>query len=122
MLKRARLEDQSLTTSDFIPISDDELLREALKWHRIGKKVAIATIVDVVGSASRDIGGVLIIDESGVFFGSVSAGCVEGEVIIAALNVIETGEPCLLEFGASEGIWQAGIPCGKIKVYVEPLK
>jgi hypothetical protein len=104
-----------------LELDGEELFQEALRWHRIGKKVAIATVVDVVGSASRPIGGLLIVDEGGIFLGSVSAGCVEGEVITAALDVIETSEPCLLEFGASEGVWEAGLPCGKIKVYVEPL-
>jgi hypothetical protein len=37
------------------------------------------------------------------------------------LDVIETSEPRLLEFGASEGVWEAGLPCGKIKVYVEAV-
>jgi xanthine dehydrogenase accessory factor len=121
MLRKVLPQDQSLTAPEPIPNSDDELLEEALRWHQGGKSVAIATVIGVSGSASRAVGSVLIVDENGAFLGSVSAGCVEAEVITAALNVIEMGLPCVLEFGATEGVWQAGIPCGKITVYVEPL-
>ena len=58
-----------------------------------------------------------------MFFGSASGGCVEGDVITAALDVIEDGAPRLLNFGgADEVAWRAGLPCGGgIGVYVQKL-
>lgn len=102
--------------------SDNPLL-EAEKWKKSGLGVAIATVVETWGSAPRPLGSNMVIDEVGRFFGSVSGGCVEGDVIAAAMDVIETGQPQMLEFGvAHEMAWRAGLACGgKIAVYVEPI-
>lgn len=64
----------------------------------------------------------LVVSEN-VFFGSVSGGCVEADVIVGALDVIEDGTPRRLRFGvADETAWQAGLPCGgTIEVFVERL-
>ena len=95
----------------------------AESWLQDGKEVAIATVVETWGSAPRPAGSHLVIDADGNFHGSVSGGCVEGAVIAEAADVIETGEPRMLEFGvADETAWQVGLSCGgRIKVYVERL-
>ena len=60
---------------------------------------------------------------SGLFFGSASGGCVEGDVITAALDVIEDGAPRLLNFGGGDEVaWRPGLPCGGgIGVHVQKL-
>jgi xanthine/CO dehydrogenase XdhC/CoxF family maturation factor len=65
-----------------------------------------------------------VIDHEGNFLGSVSGGCVEGAVVTEALEVIERGEPKMLEFGvADETAWKVGLSCGgTIRVYVEKVE
>ncbi len=101
--------------------SDEDILREAERWRREGRGVAIATVVETWGSAPRPTGSHLVVDGEGTFLGSVSGGCVEGAVITEAMDVIEDGRPRMLEFGvADETAWQAGLSCGgRIRVYVE---
>jgi xanthine/CO dehydrogenase XdhC/CoxF family maturation factor len=101
--------------------SDDDILATAATWREAGKRVALATVVETWGSAPRPIGSHLVIDEDGLFLGSVSGGCVEGDVIAQAMDVIETGQAATLEFGvADETAWRAGLSCGgRISVYVE---
>jgi xanthine/CO dehydrogenase XdhC/CoxF family maturation factor len=101
--------------------NEDDILRQAETWKRDGRGVAIATVVETWGSAPRPVGSHLVIDEEGNFVGSVSGGCVEGSVIADALDVIEGGEPRMLEFGvADETAWRVGLSCGgRIRVYVE---
>ena len=101
----------------------DELL-VAQNWFDEGKKVAIATVVATWGSAPRPSGSHLVMNEDGQFEGSVSGGCVEGAVISEAMEVMETGNSKLLEFGvADETAWEVGLSCGgKISVLVEPLE
>jgi len=96
-------------------------LEIAEEWMRAGREVAIATVVETWGSAPRPVGSHLVIDEDGNFEGSVSGGCVEGEVISQAVDVINTGEARMLEFGvADESAWRVGLSCGgRIRVYVE---
>ncbi len=103
--------------------TNSEILSEAQAWKQAGRGVAIATVVETWGSAPRPGGANLIIDHEGNFLGSVSGGCVEGDVVAAAIDVIESGKPQMLEFGvADELAWRSGLACGgNVCVYVEAL-
>lgn len=103
--------------------TDSDILREAESWKRNGRAVALATVVETWGSAPRPVGSHLVIDGEGSFLGSVSGGCVEGDVLTEAQDVIQDGKPRMLEFGvADETAWRAGLSCGgRIKVYVERI-
>src|SRR6266436_1673723 len=95
------------------------------QWRARGKKVALATVVHLEGSAPRRPGAKLAINEQGEFVGSVSGGCVEAAVIASALDVIKEGQPQLLTFGisAEENAAQIGLACGgSIQVFVERLE
>src|SRR5687767_6571150 len=100
---------------------DEYILKAAEDWRKAGRGVALATVVETWGSAPRPVGSHLVIDQEGNFLGSVSGGCVEGEVITEALDVIDDGRPRMLEFGvADETAWRVGLSCGgRIRVYVE---
>ncbi len=95
----------------------------ALKWHRAGKGAALATVVETWGSAPRRVGAQLVIAGDGRIEGSVSGGCVEGAVIVEALEAIDEEEARLLEFGVSdEDAFAVGLACGgTIRVLVEPV-
>lgn len=58
---------------------------------------------------------------SGEFAGSVSGGCIEGAVVQAAIEVIDSGAPRSLEFGVTnEMAWEVGLACGgKVQLLVE---
>ena len=103
--------------------TDSDILAEAERWRRDGRDVALATVVETWGSAPRPVGSHLVIDREGRFLGSVSGGCVEGDVLAEAQDVIASGKPRLLEFGvADETAWRAGLSCGgRIKVFVEKV-
>lgn len=104
-----------------MPSTDDDLLATAERWRRDGRGVALATVIETWGSAPRPVGSHLVVDREGNFLGSVSGGCVEGDVVTEAVEVIEAGAAKTLEFGvADETAWRAGLSCGgRIKVYVE---
>lgn len=93
-------------------------------WLEAGQPVAIATVVETWGSAPVRAGGIMAIAGEEEFQGSVSGGCVEADVIAAALDTIETGNPELLSFGISDEMaWRAGLACGgQIKVHVVRLQ
>jgi xanthine/CO dehydrogenase XdhC/CoxF family maturation factor len=104
--------------------TDNDILKAAEQWHKDGRAVALATVVETWGSAPRPVGSNLVIDEGGNFLGSVSGGCVEGAVVTEALDVIESGKPKMLEFGvADETAWKVGLSCGgTIRVFVEKVE
>ena len=98
-------------------------IEAARNWLDTFDRVAMATVVGTWGSSPVPLGGHLVVAPDERFEGSVSGGCVEAEVIYAALEVIKSGQPKLLDFGVSnETAWRAGLPCGgRIEVFVEPL-
>lgn len=102
---------------------DSDILRKAQQWKEAGRDVALATVVNTWGSAPRPVGSHLVIDADGNFLGSVSGGCVEGDVITEALDVIASRGRNMLEFGvADETAWRAGLSCGgRIRVYVQSV-
>lgn len=101
----------------------DLTLKSAVTWLAEGRDIALATVVQTWGSAPQPVGSQLLIDSDEMFLGSVSGGCVEGAVITAAVEVIETGKPKLMTFGvADEKAWELGLACGgKISVFVESI-
>ena len=99
------------------------ILDKAESWLGQGRKLALATVIETWGSAPQPVGSQLLVDGEGHFEGAVSGGCVEGEVITQAQELIASGGHKILEFGvADETAWRAGLACGgRIKIYVEAL-
>ena len=95
----------------------------ALEWHRGGRRAALATVVETWGSAPRPVGSRLVIDADGAMEGSVSGGCVEGAVIVEAIEALADGKPRLLDYGVSDDeAFAVGLACGgRIRVLVEPV-
>ena len=56
-----------------------------------GERCALATVVSVEGSSYRRPGARMLVCEGGTGTGTVSAGCLEADVIEHAKRVIRTG-------------------------------
>ena len=111
-------------TSASTPDGQHDVLASARDWLARDGRVALATVVDTWGSAPVPVGGQMAISVDGRFEGSVSGGCIEGEVITEAEDILGTGKVKTLEFGvADETAWSVGLPCGgKVQVFVERLE
>jgi xanthine dehydrogenase accessory factor len=98
-----------------------EAFEAVRRWRDGGQAVALATVVATRRSAPRPLGSKLAISAAGELAGSVSGGCVESDVAVNALEVLETGEPKLLSYGIpDEDAWEVGLPCGgEIDVFLE---
>ncbi len=92
-------------------------------WLHAEHPVALATVVATWGSAPRQIGARMGINDQLHMVGSVSGGCVETAVAHAALETLADGGHRLLTFGvADDTAWEVGLACGgQISVFVEPL-
>ena len=101
----------------------DRIPEIARDWLREGKGAALATVIETWGSAPRPVGAQLAISNDGEIMGSVSGGCVEGAVVVEALEALDDGRCRILEFGVSDNeAFAAGLTCGgRIRVMVEPL-
>jgi xanthine dehydrogenase accessory factor len=101
----------------------ESVLTQAGRWRELGRKVAVATVVATRSSAPRPIGSKLAVSESGELAGSVSGGCVESDVVLAAQEVLADGEPRLITYGITDEMaFGVGLPCGgEIDVFVAEL-
>ncbi len=100
-----------------------EIVDEIERWRAQGEPIALATVVATRRSAPRPVGSKFAVTRAGAMCGSVSGGCVENDVAVQALEVIESGEPRLLTYGITEEqALGVGLPCGgEIDVFLERL-
>lgn len=101
-----------------------DIWANALDWLSQGRAIGLATVIDTWGSSPVAVGGQMVIASDEEFQGSVSGGCVEADVIVAALEAVSQNRPKRLHFGiANETAWASGLPCGgNIEILVEPLQ
>jgi len=90
-----------------------------------GEAAAIATVVRVRGSTYRREGARLLIRADGRTLGSISGGCLEGDVAEAAREVMQTGRPRLQSYDLTsddDAVWGLGLGCnGAIDVFIESV-
>src|SRR6266508_4188082 len=99
-----------------------EIVPDIKRWRARGDgRIAVATVVAARGSAPRPVGSKLAVSEQGELAGSVSGGCVESEVAVAAGEVLARGERTVLTYGITdEQAGSVGLPCGgEIDVGIE---
>jgi xanthine dehydrogenase accessory factor len=101
----------------------ESVLCLAARWIAAGHEAALGTVVKTWGSSPRPAGSQVVVRDDGLFEGSVSGGCVEGQVIEEARAAMADGRTRRLEFGVSdEQAWAAGLACGgRIEIFVEPI-
>ncbi len=99
----------------------DRILAAAIDWA--GAPMAIATVVETWKSAPCPVGTHMLVHADGRFVGSVSGGCVEGDVLERAHMVLAGAPSVLRRYGvADDAAWEVGLPCGgDIQVLVQPV-
>lgn len=86
-----------------------------------GETLAVATIVDTRGSTPREVGAKMLIRPDGGIVGTIGGGCGEADVWRAALDVIDTKLPAVVQVDLTEEMnLRTEAVCGGImQVFVE---
>ena len=100
-----------------------EILPDLDLWLDRGEEVAIATVVQVERSAPRPPGARMCVTRSGLMAGSVSGGCVEADVFERAVQVLDSREPVVANYGIADELgFDVGLSCGgSIDILIEPF-
>jgi xanthine dehydrogenase accessory factor len=102
------------------------ILAEFRKLDLSQRKAAIATVVKVRGSSYRSPGARMLITDDGKWVGSISGGCLEGDALRKARQVMTDKKPLTVTYDTSEKSNQnlgIGLGCnGVIDVLIEPLE
>lgn len=89
------------------------------------KKFALGTIIRVDGSAYRREGAKMLIGEDGSYYGTISAGCLEEDLIHQSMFVMESLQPKIVKYNLrseDDLSWGQGAGCdGDIEIYIEPI-
>src|SRR3990170_1044103 len=89
------------------------------------RKVALATVVQVRGSSYRSPGARMLIADDGKWVGSISGGCLEGDALRKARQVMTDNKPLTVTYDTREDSNQnlgIGLGCnGVIDVLIEPV-
>ncbi len=89
-------------------------VRESLRaWAASGAQAGVATLVRVRRSAPRPPGARFAASDTGAIAGSVSSGCVEGDLYEHIQQVLAAGEPRLVSYKITdEQAIEVGLACG----------
>jgi xanthine dehydrogenase accessory factor len=97
-----------------------EIYEEIVRLKREGRASALATIVQCIGSSPQKEGAKMLVRDDGSIAGTMGGGCLEAEVIQAAVMTIRDGSPRTVPFELTER--HGGLVCGgKVLVYIEPI-
>ena len=103
-------------------VADNQaIIDQAIAWG--GAPMALATVARTWRSAPCPIGTHMLIHGDGRFVGSVSGGCVEGDVLETAAAIIAGAPATVRRYGVADGAaWEVGLPCGgDIEVLIQPV-
>lgn len=101
----------------------DDLLPTLERWSAGGRRYALATLIEVVGSSPRPVGSEMAVADDGEMAGYVSGGCVEAAVAAEALAALADGKPRLLDYGAGSPVLDVQLSCGgRIRILVRAIE
>ncbi len=102
----------------------EEILADLRRWLGEGRAVALATLLAFERSSPRGAGAAMALNEHGEVAGSVSGGCVEGDLYERLRAVLASGESAVVDYGISdEQGFAVGLSCGgTIHLFVERLE
>src|SRR2546427_11964185 len=102
-----------------------EILDAIEKFAAQGEPMALATIVGVRGSTYRREGARLLLTRSQQMVGNISGGCLEGDVMVTADEVMTSKAARLVSYDLTaddDVVWGLGLGGnGAVDIFVQPL-
>src|SRR5205809_2833033 len=102
---------------------DPDIFDEIQRLRREGRKVVLATSVQIRCSVPSFQSAKMLVRDDGSIMGSVGGGCVEAEVWTAAQEVLRDEKSRVMSFDLTdESMAEGGLICGgKVEIFIEPI-
>jgi xanthine dehydrogenase accessory factor len=85
----------------------------------------LATIIETDGSSYRKAGAMMLINDMGQYFGLLSGGCLESDIMRQARRCWDNQQNRIIEYDMREEedlAWQLGIGCGgMVRILLQPV-
>lgn len=100
-----------------------DVYEELVRLQRLGEPCALCTITKTQGSTPGKDAMKMLVRRDGSFVGTVGGGCLEAEVLEAALASMRDEKPRTLAFALNERDYpDSGLLCGgQLEIFVEPI-
>jgi len=85
----------------------------------------LATIIETDGSSYRKAGAMMMVNDLGRYYGLLSGGCLESDIMLQAQRCWQNGFNRIVEYDMRQEediAWQLGIGCGgMVKILLQPV-
>lgn len=107
-------------------MSTRQLIEAFDAWRRAGEDIVLATVTATAGSTYSKPGAQMLISGDGQFRGLLSGGCLEGDLVEHAKDVIARGVPKAVRYDMrnrnEDQLWGLGLGCdGAIDIFLQGL-
>lgn len=90
-----------------------DVLARAIDAFDAGQRFVLVQSVDIQGGAAREVGSLAVVTETGRMYGYMSNGCIDRDIQLQALTLLETGAPAkVLRYGEGSPFADLTLPCG----------
>ncbi len=106
-------------------MSNRFLVEQFADWQRNGERLVLVTVMETAGSTYSKAGRQLLINEHNRYAGLVGGGCLEGDLVLRARDVLEADSPALISYDMrddADDLWGMGAGCrGLMRLLLQPL-
>jgi len=98
-----------------------DVLAQVAAYVRSGQRFVLVTSVDIKGGSARDLGSLAVVNASGEMTGYMSNGCIDQDILLQALDCLQSGSARLLQYGDGSPFHDLTLPCGgSLSVWIDP--
>ncbi len=106
-------------------MSNRFLCEEFAAWREQGRDMVLATVIETAGSTYSKAGRQLLLDAAGRYAGLVGGGCLEGDLILRAREVLAANTARQVSYDMrddADDLWGMGSGCrGLMTLLLQPL-
>ncbi|WP_282060783.1 XdhC family protein [Roseobacter litoralis] len=98
-----------------------DVLAQVATYVGTGRLFALIASVDIKGGSARDVGSLAVVSDAGEMTGYMSNGCIDQDILVHAMDCLQSGTARLLQYGEGSPFHDLTLPCGgALSVWIDP--